>query len=66
MKLTANKTPYSSTVGGGLTLCDETGRARFMVLLCGTTEGITKGENDAIAACLADAVNAAPIEVAPR
>lgn len=49
MKLKVNITPYSSIVGGGLMLCDETGRARFLVNFIGTTEGITKAENNALA-----------------
>lgn len=49
MKLTPKVTPYSSVVGGGLMLCDETGRARFMVLFTGTTDGITKEENNTLA-----------------
>lgn len=49
MKLLAKRTPYSSVVGGGLMLTDETGRARFMVIFTGTTEGIEKNENDALA-----------------
>lgn len=47
--LIARATPYSSTVGGGVTLEDEQGRARFMVMFIGTTDGITKEENDALA-----------------
>lgn len=49
MKLTPKITPYSSVVGGGLMLCDEAGRARFIVTFLGTTDGITKTENDALA-----------------
>jgi hypothetical protein len=42
------RTPYSSIVGGGLSLHDMNGRARFMVMFIGTTEGITKDEDDAL------------------
>lgn len=49
MKLNAQITPYSSTVGGGLTLLDEEGRASFMVLFCGTTRGISKEQTAALA-----------------
>lgn len=48
MKLTVRKSPYSSTVGGGLSLVDEAGRQRFMVMFIGTTEGITKEEDAAL------------------
>lgn len=48
MKLTAKVTPYSSVVGGGLTLTDEHGRPCFIVNFMGTTRGITKAENDAL------------------
>lgn len=44
MKLKAKALPHSSIVGGGLTLCDDAGRARFIVNFMGTTEGITKDE----------------------
>lgn len=53
MKLTPQLTPYSSTVGGGLQLLDEKGRVRFMVMICGVSDGITKEENSVIAAALA-------------
>jgi hypothetical protein len=48
-KLTARVNPYSSTVGGGLTLSDGI-RPAFMVLFCGTTAGITKEETAALSA----------------
>lgn len=56
MRLTIQKTPYSSIVGGGLTLCDEAGRARFLVMFCGTTAGITKEETAALTEQFADAL----------
>lgn len=49
MKLTSKMTPYSSVVGGGLTLTAEDGSAAFMVMFIGTTKGITKEENQALA-----------------
>ena len=52
MKLRAKTMPYSSTVGGGLTLVDETGAVRFMVAVFGTTAGITKEEAAAISRAL--------------
>jgi len=66
VKLKASQTPYSSTVGGGLTLVDEKGRARFMVAIFGTTEGITKEETAAIGAALASGIPANGIEVQER
>lgn len=66
MKLKAEQTPYSSTVGGGLTLIDEVGRARFMVLICGTTQGITKEETAAIGAALASGIPTEGIEIQER
>jgi len=66
MKLKANKVPYSGTVGGGLCLIDESGRARFMVAIYGTTEGITKEETVAIARALVDGIPAAGIDVPER
>lgn len=49
LKLTAHLTQYSSIVGGGLQLRHKDGRAAFIVTFIGTTEGITKAENDALA-----------------
>lgn len=68
MKLYAQATPYSSRVGGGLTLVDDKGRERFLIMLVGTTEGITKEENDALSTGLFDAINliAEGIEVPER
>lgn len=66
MKLKAMQTPYSSTVGGGLTLTDETGRARFMVAIFGTTEGITKEETAAIGAALRSGIPPDGIDVPER
>lgn len=66
MKLKAEQTAYSSTVGGGLTLFDERGRARFMVAIFGTTEGITKEETAAIGAALRSGIPADGIEVPER
>lgn len=66
MKLKAEQTPYSSTVGGGLTLIDEAGRARFMVAIFGTTQGITKEETAAIGAALRSGIPAVGIEIPER
>lgn len=66
LKLTAKQTPWSGVVGGGLQLVDQTGRTRFMVMICGVSDGITKEENAAISAALASAVNEQPIELAER
>lgn len=48
MKLKAQATPYSSTVGGGLMLTDERGAAAFIVAFMGTSRGITKEETEAL------------------
>lgn len=52
LKLTAKKTPYSSVVGGGLTLVDYKGRVRFNVMICGSDNGITKEQDAAISEIL--------------
>lgn len=66
MRLKATEVPYSSVVGGGLTLVDETGAARFQVAIFGTTDGITKEETAAIRAALASGIPADGIEVPER
>jgi hypothetical protein len=66
MKLKAEQTPYSSTVGGGLTLIDEAGRVRFMVAIFGTTQGITKEETAVIGAALRNGMPADGIDVPER
>lgn len=43
----AQPIPYSSVVGGGLTLIEADGRAAFIVNFMGTTNGITKEETEA-------------------
>lgn len=35
-------------------LCDETGRVRFMVMICGVSDGITKEENALLAGHMAE------------
>lgn len=57
MRLTAKPVPHSGIVGGGLMLCDATGRARFIVNFMGTTEGIRKEETAALAEQFAHYVN---------
>lgn len=49
VSLSALTVPYSSVVGGGLTLRAINGRAAFIVNFIGTTEGITKEETAALA-----------------
>jgi hypothetical protein len=66
MRLKAKVTPYSSIVGGGLTLLDEQGRARFIVNFMGTTEGITKEETVALAEQFAHYVNNHDVVVPTR
>ena len=65
-KLKAKKVPYSSVVGGSLTLIDEQERPRFMVLFCGTTEGIEKAESDALAERIAALIDEHGLEVPDR
>jgi len=48
VKLTVDFVPYSSIVGGGLTLKRMDGRAGFIVNFIGTTEGITRDETAAL------------------
>jgi hypothetical protein len=66
MKLHATMIPYSGTVGGGLKLIDEDGRACFMVSifsLYGTGKsGITKEQTAAISSALIKGIPE-PIEV---
>lgn len=57
MKLKAEKTPYSSVVGGGLTLVDYKGRVRFNVMICGAAEGISKEQDEEISRQLMDGFN---------
>lgn len=66
MKLTANKTPYSSVVGGGLMLTDARGRAAFMVIFTGTTDGITKEQDAALADAIAGWINQHGLDVPER
>ena len=66
MKIKAEVTPFSSTVGGGLTLVDEAGRVRFMVAVFGATQGITKEESQIISSALAAGIAAEGIEVPER
>lgn len=47
-RATVEPVPYSSMVGGGLMVKDESGRARFIITAFGTTEGITKEETEAL------------------
>lgn len=66
MKLAAKAVPYSSVVGGGLSLHDASGAARFMVIFCGTTAGITKEENAALASQFAALIERDGLEVPDR
>lgn len=49
INFTAETVPYSSIVGGGLTLKSIDGRAAFIVNFIGTSRGITKEETAALA-----------------
>lgn len=66
MKLDARLIPYSSVVGGGVSLLDQSGRARFQIMLIGTTDGITKEESGAISRRLAELINQHGLEVPKR
>jgi hypothetical protein len=57
VKLTADKVPYSSVVGGGLMLKRADGSAGFIVNFMGTTQGITKAETAALSERFAWFVN---------
>jgi hypothetical protein len=66
MKLKAKLVPYSSTVGGGLSLIDESGRVRFMVAIFGASHGITKEETTIISKALIAGLPPEGIEVPER
>ena len=66
MKLTARTTGYSSVVGGGLMLCDDNGRARFLVNFIGTFEGITKEESQAMSQRIGELINEHGLSVSDR
>lgn len=66
MKLHAKPIGYSSIVGGGLTLLDDAGRARFIVSFIGTTNGITKAETQALSEFFAEAVAERTLDVPAR
>lgn len=66
MRLTAKEVKHSSIVGGGLTLCDETGRARFIVNFMGTDAGIRAEETKALAEQFAHYVNNHDVVVPDR
>lgn len=66
IRLKAEKTPYSSIVGGGLTLKNDAGRLAFVVSIIGTTQGITKQEDAEISARLVELINKHGLEVSER
>lgn len=63
MKLTVKQTPYSSVVGGGLTLLNEQGRPAFMVMFIGTTNGITQEQDAALSKQFAGWITANELHV---
>lgn len=65
-RMDARPTPYSSVVGGGLILFDQSGRAAFKLAIMGTSNGVTREENDAIARRIAELVNCHGLEVPRR
>lgn len=65
-RMDARPTPYSSVVGGGLILFDQSGRAAFQLSIIGTSNGVTREENDAIARRLAELINSHGLEVPRR
>lgn len=66
MRLHATNVPHSSIVGGGLCLCDRTGRARFIVNFMGTDAGIRPEETKALAEQFAFFVNNHDVVVPDR
>lgn len=63
MKLKANVVPYSSVVGGGLSLLDENGRARYQIMFIGTTDGISKEVTGALSKQIGDYINKYGLEI---
>lgn len=63
MRLVAKRVPYSSVVGGGVMLTDETGTARYQIMLIGTTQGIDKETTDQIADRIVELIQANGLEV---
>lgn len=63
MKLKCNIVPYSSIVGGGLSLLDESGRARYQIVFIGTTEGISKEVTVALSRQIGDYINEHGLEI---
>lgn len=57
MRLTAKPVKHSSTVGGGLMLCDSAGAVRFIVSFRGASDGIQPDETTALAEQFAHYVN---------
>lgn len=66
IRLTAKPVPYSSIVGGGLTLSMKDGRAGFIVNFIGTSDGITKEETAALSERFAWFVNEFGVSVPLR
>jgi hypothetical protein len=66
MKLYPKATPYSSVVGGGLSLTDAKGRTRLKVLFIGTTDGVTKEEDAALTRQFIEFIEAHGLEVPDR
>lgn len=66
VRLAAKPVPYSSIVGGGLTLVKKDGSAGFIVNFIGTSEGITKEETAALSERFAWFVNEFGVSVPQR
>lgn len=67
IKLRPDKVPYSSIVGGGLTLADSaTGQIKFVVSLRGVSSGITKEETKALSDRIAELISEHGLEVPAR
>ena len=66
MRLSAKEVPHSSTVGGGLTLCDPKGRARFIVAFIGAGNGIMPEETKALTEQFAHWINNHDVVVPDR
>jgi hypothetical protein len=63
MKLHAHPISYSSVVGGGLTLLNEQGHAAFIIMIRGTSWGISKEQDAAITKQITDYINEHGLEV---
>ncbi len=59
-ELIATKTEWSIRVGGGVTLSLKNGRPKYLIMVCGTTDGINKEQDAAICERIIAAWSSAP------